>query len=98
MVSKKELKKMLQRYTGFVEKISVMAYVVDLKIQIEIREAELAVEKAIEAGEEEEKLNVIKAHAAECVETLNAVRQANRDAAQEALSNGYKEIVKQITE
>lgn len=98
MVSKKELKKMLQRYTGFGEKISVMAYVVDLKIQVEIREAEVAVEKAIEAGEEEAKLNVIKAHTAECVETLNAVKQANREAAQEALTNGYKEIVKQITE
>ena len=98
MVSKKELKKMLQRYTGFVEKISVMAYVVDLKIQCEIREAEIAVAKAIEAGEEEAKLNVIKAHTAECVETLNAVKQANREAAQEALTNGYKEIVKQITE
>ena len=44
---------MLQRYTGFVEKISVMAYVVDLKIQVEIREAEQEVEKAIAAGEEE---------------------------------------------
>ena len=98
MVSKKELKKMLQRYTGFVEKISVMAYAVDLKIQFEIREAEIAVEKAIEAGEEEAKLNVIKAHTAECVETLNAVKQVNREAAQEALTNGYKEIVKQITE
>ena len=61
MVSKKELKKMLQRYTGFVEKVAVMAYAVDLKIQFEIREAEIAVEKAIEAGEEEAKLNVIKA-------------------------------------
>ena len=98
MVSKKELKKMLQRYTGFVEKVAVMAYAVDLKIQFEIREAEIAVEKAIEAGEEEAKLNVIKAHTAECVETLNAVKQANREAAQEALTNGYKEIVKQITE
>ena len=98
MVSKKKLKELLQRYTGFVEKVSVMAYAVDLKIQVEIREAELAVEKAIEAGEEEGKLNVIKAHAAECVETLNAVRQANQDAAQEALTNGYKELVKQITE
>ena len=98
MVSKKELKKMLQRYTGFVEKISVMAYVVDLKIQVEIREAEQAVEKAIEAGEEEAKLNVIKAHTAECVETLNAVKQVNREAAQEALTNGYKKIFKQITE
>lgn len=98
MVSKKELKKMLQRYTGFVEKVAVTAYVVDLKIQCEIREAEQAVEKAIEAGEEEAKLNVIKAHTAECVETLNAVKQVNREAAQEALTNGYKEIVKQITE
>ena len=98
MVSKKELKKMLQGYTKFVEKISVMAYVVDLKIQIKIREAELAVEKAIEAGEEEGKLNVIKAHSAESIETLNAVKQANQEAAQEALTNGYKEIVKQITE
>lgn len=98
MASKKELKKMLRGYTGFVERVSVMAYVVDLKIQVEIREAEQAVEKAIEAGEEEAKLNVIKAHTAECVETLNAVKQANREAAQEALTNGYKEIVKQITE
>ena len=98
MASKKELKKMLRGYSGFVERVSVMAYVVDLKIQVEIREAEQAVEKAIEAGEEEAKLNVIKAHTAECVETLNAVKQANREAAQEALTNGYKEIVKQITE
>ena len=98
MVSKKELKKLLQRYTGFVEKVSVMAYAVDLKIQAEIREAQLPVEKAMETGKWEGDINVIKAHAAECIETLEVVKQANREAAQEALEAGYKELVKQITE
>ena len=98
MVSKKELKKMLQRYTGFVEKVAVMAYAVDLKIQFEIREAEQAVETAIEAGEEKAKLKVIKARTEAYVKTLNAIKQENLDASKEALANGCKEIVKQIAE